>query len=79
MPSFTELHRRSARANHLAHTNTELSSLLHSRQQSEEDQSTGKRNRKLERMAALRDQMNQTTDGGGDENRAVQSLMVIAF
>ena len=74
--SIPELHRRSARATHLAQTNTELSSLLHSRHQSDDDQSTMKKNRKLERMTALREVMKETTNGGGDENRAVQSLLV---
>ncbi|KAF6016808.1 NPHP4 [Bugula neritina] len=71
-----ELHRRSAKASHLRHTNTELASLLHSRQhQTNVDESLLMKNKKLARMAAVRDRLMQTSEGGGDENSAIKTLL----
>lgn len=71
------MHKRSARANHLAHTNTELSSLLHTRHnQADDEENIAKKNKKLARMLAVREKALRPEDGGGDENRAMQSLMV---
>ena len=76
--TVTELHRKTARANHLAHTNSELASLLHSRHNPNDEDQKSKTNRKLARMAAVRQQGSNTDPAQqvADENKAVKSLMV---
>ena len=76
--TVTELHRKTARANHLAHTNSELASLLHSRHNPNDEDQKSKTSRKLARMAAVRQQGSNTDPAQQvtDENKAVKSLMV---
>ena len=76
--TVTELHRKTARANHLAHTNSELASLLHSRHNPNDEDQKSKTSRKLARMAAVRQQGSNTDPAQqvADENKAVKSLMV---